>query len=207
MDRLELNVHQPRLDEQGQVGAFVVQEQFESVHALRNKVWRRRNEGCVSGASSTDPVLAAPEFAGLLVTATALRKKDLMDLADQAEGERKTAAHPVETVVQGGHVIRDFLDVTQGHARSMVVLEQQQVGKRRLRSLYLGREHRLFANVGVDKKGKVGEHKSQAIQPPKSLVCLFQQALHVLQTHRGNWGQRWRNERDRKSTRLNSSHL
>jgi len=92
-------VDQPRLDEHRQISPFVVKKELEAIHALGDRVRRWRNEGRVSGARAADPVLAPPEFTGLLIAPPAFRQEDSVDLSDQPEREGKTAAHPVEAMV------------------------------------------------------------------------------------------------------------
>src|SRR5664279_4075830 len=93
-------------------------------------------------------------------------------------------AQPLEAMVQCRHVVRDLLDVDKRHPRRLVILEQEQVGQRRLSPLDLRRKHRLLAHVGVDEQGQVGYDRSQAVKPAEGLVCLFEQELEFIQTHR-----------------------
>ena len=138
MNRLELDVNQTGFNEQRQIRSLVVQESFEGAHAIEDELGWRRNEGRSSRAGSPDPVLAFPELARLFVAAPTLRQKDFMDLPDEPQGKRKAPAKPLEAMVQRGDVVGDFLDVVQRTARHLVILKEEQVGKRRLSPLDLG---------------------------------------------------------------------
>ena len=185
----------PALMSSGRSAPLLVQEQFEGAHAIEDEFRRWRNEGGGPRAGAADPVLALPELARLFFAAPALRQKDLVDLADQPQGERKAAAQPIEAMVERRDVVRDFLNVVQRHAGRLVVFKQEQVGQRRLSALDLRREHRLLAHVGVDEQRQVRQYGSQAVEPAEGLVCLFEQTLEAIQADRWIRRQRRRDER------------
>jgi hypothetical protein len=39
-----------------------------------------------------------------------------MNFADETKGERKAVPHEVQTMIQGRHIVGDFLQVVQGNA-------------------------------------------------------------------------------------------
>ena len=178
-----------------EIRPLLVQEQLEGAHAIEDEFRRWRNEGRGPRAGAADPVLALPELARLFAAAPALRKEDLVDLADQPKGERKTPAQAFEPMVQCRHVVRDFLNVVERHSGRFVAFKQKQVGQRRLSSLDLRRQHRLLAYVGIDEQRQVGKYGSKAVKPAKGLVCLFEQELEALQADRWIRRQRRRDER------------
>src|SRR5690625_3953526 len=96
------------------------------------------NEVSIARTRTADPVLRRPELAWLLVRATSSLQKNTVDLADEAEGEWEARLQSVESIVHGPDVVRDLTHVVDGHAGRFGVLEQEEVGERRLRALDLG---------------------------------------------------------------------
>jgi hypothetical protein len=100
-----------------------------------------------------------------------------MDIPNKAEGERKAIAHPLETVIQGRHIVRNLLHIIQRDAGRLRVLIEKQVRERRLRALNLGGENSFFTNVGIEKELEVRKSGGHSVQPSHSLVCLSKDGL------------------------------
>ena len=104
-----------------------------------------------------------------------------MNFPDEAKGERKSVPHALQTMIQGRHVVGDFLHIVQRYARRLCVLVEQQVGERRLRPLNLRREYSLLTNIGVKEELEVWERGSGAIQPADGLVRFGKDGLERCQ--------------------------
>jgi hypothetical protein len=115
-----------------------VQKQLELAHALRHQFWRGWDESGVSGARAADPILTAAEVARLLAAAASLCEQDLVNLPNEPERQRETAAQTRQAVIEGGHVVRHLLNIGEWNPRSLVVFKKQQVRQGRLGSLNLG---------------------------------------------------------------------
>ena len=152
MDRFKLNVDQSQLHQQRQRFAVVVQELLERIETLHQPVRWRRNERRITRPRAADPVLRAPEFTRSLVRSTAASKQNRMHLANQSQRKRKPVAQAPQPVLHGRHIVRNFLHIIDGHARSGAVFKKQQLRKRRLRALDLRGQHGFFANVGIQQK-------------------------------------------------------
>jgi hypothetical protein len=61
------------------------------------------------------------------MTAAPLRQEDFVDFPYEAEGERKAVAHPLEAVIQGRYIVRNFLHIVQRDAGGLRVLIEQKV--------------------------------------------------------------------------------
>jgi hypothetical protein len=126
---------------------------------------RRRYEGSVPRARPPDPVLRAAELSGLLVGAAALGKQYTVHLAQESVGDGKAAPDALESMLQRGDITGDLGHVVQRNTWRFLQLVEEQVGQRGLRPFYLGREHRLFANVGVEEQMRVGQQGADTVQP------------------------------------------
>jgi len=73
-------------------------------------------------------------------------------------------------MIQGRHVVGDFLHIVQRYASRLCVFVKQQVGERRLRPLDIRREDGLLTNVGVEEELEVRQRGGRAIQPADGLV-------------------------------------
>lgn len=80
-------------------------------------------------------------------------------------------------VFERADVVGDLHYVVEGDAQGFLQLEQQQVRQRRLRAFDLRGQHRLAADIGVEKKVWIGQQGSNAIESSARQQCLFQQAL------------------------------
>ncbi len=136
-------------------------------HAVGHRGVRRRHEDRVARAAAADPVLRAPELPRILAAAAPAREQHVVDLADQAVGERKALAQPSQPVLERGDVVRDLDHVVERHPGRLVELEEEQVGQRRLRALDLRREHRLLADVGIEEERLVRQERRDAVEPPE----------------------------------------
>jgi hypothetical protein len=80
-------------------------------------------------------------------------------------------------MLQGGYVIGYFDDVFKGCTRGFFQFEEQEVGKGRLRALYLGGKERLSAHIGVKEYVRIGQEKADAVKPAKRQRRSFEQPL------------------------------
>jgi hypothetical protein len=168
MDGLELDMRQCRLEQRRGGLRLIVQEAFERPHARRDLLRRRRDESGIAGTRAADPVLTGTEFAGIACAATAIRQEFLMHLAQKAQGEREAVAKSSQAVVHGSDVVADLAHVVEGDAGLFLHLEKQEVGEGRLRAFDHRREHRLLANVRVEKERDVGQEQRNAVQTAQS---------------------------------------
>ena len=169
MDRLELDMEQPGLDESRQLRGVLVQEALELSEAAVEFGDRRRNEQGVAGPGAADPVLRAPEFAGALGPATTALEQPGVHLADEPERERQ-GLEPLQAMHHGVNVVRDLADVVDRLAGLGLGLEAQEVGQRRLRALNLGGEHRLLADVHVEEQLLARQEHGDAVKPAKGTL-------------------------------------
>lgn len=95
-----------------------------------------------------------------------------MDLLEEAEAERKPVSHAGESVVHRTDVVEAFTRICDGDTGRLVVLEEQQIGERRLRPFDLRREHSLFPDVGVEKLIGDRKKKRDPVEPPEGLIRL-----------------------------------
>ena len=83
--------------------------------------------------------------------------------------------------------------VVERRAGRFLQLEEQEVGKRGLGALDLGREHRLTPDVGIEEKVRIRQQGADAVQPPDGERGPFQPHLPGpgnLQGRHGRQGQR-----------------
>jgi hypothetical protein len=152
------------LDETRRRLGLVVQELLEIAHRRHDLGRRCRYEASVardgsrrasSGCAGTRPG-PSPRRA---------RHQQLADLAQQPVAERELAGlDPLEPVAHRGDVIGRLLDVVERHSVRLLVLEEQQVTQRRLRSLDLRREHRLLADVRIQELARIGEQHRRRVE-------------------------------------------
>src|SRR5215470_13971263 len=110
---------------QGKRWPRLMDEGFKLPHTIQHILWWRRYIRCIAGPGASDPILAFPELPWLGMAATSPRQQDFVDLPYEAEGKRKAIAHPLEAVIQGCHIVRDFLHIVQRDARRLRVLIEQ----------------------------------------------------------------------------------
>ena len=152
MDGLELYVRQSRSNQYRQSVFFGMEEALERTHAIRQSRVRRRNERRIARPRASNPVLGAAKLPGHLVASPPLRQQHAVNLANQPIGQRKVFPQSVQSVLQGRNVKRDFNHIHFRDAGRCFQFKEQQVRKRRLSPLDLGRQNRLFAYVGVDQQ-------------------------------------------------------
>ena len=173
VDRLELDVDQAGLDQGGQAIGRVVDEQLELAHALLDDV-RRRDERRVAGPGAAYPVLAAAEFAGILLLPAAGTQEDAVNSPQQPQAQGRTALQPVQAMIYRGGIVGDLADVVQRHARRILCLELQQFRKRGLRALDLRREQCLLADIHVDQQRWVRQNRCDPVEATQGLVRALQ---------------------------------
>ncbi len=140
VDRLELSVRQPRLEDGRRRPELVVKEPLEVVESHRHLVGWRRHEASIRQASPTDPVLRTPKLARRSGAAAAVLEQDAMHLAQEAKTQRKAArANPVEAVLEGSDVARDLPHVCDRSSRRDGILVLQELDQAGLRALNLAR--------------------------------------------------------------------
>src|SRR5690606_69168 len=112
-----------------------------------------------------DPILGAPKLARVLAASSPAGQQNTVDLPDQAIREGKLFTKARQPVVERSNVIGDFDHVLEWHARRLVQLEKQKVGKRGLRAFDLGGEDGLLADVAVKEERLVRQQGRDAVEP------------------------------------------
>ena len=173
MDGLELHVREGRADERRQA-VLGVDELIQLAHAGQHLVRGRGHIMRQARARTADPVLRAPELAGLLLRPATLGHELGVHLADETSAQREgpQARHPV---LHRGDVARHFLHVIDRHLE-VIQFEEHQVGQRGLRPLDLGREHRFLAHVSVKEQVDLRQEQRGAIQLRQRGIGLLQEA-------------------------------
>ncbi len=144
MDRLELHVSHGGFLERRRAHGIVVEKAFERRHALFDAIRRRRNKVRVSRTRAPDPDLGAPKLARRPVGTAPLRQKNFVNLAQEAVREREVRSQSLEAVFERRDVAGYLRDVVERYPRNLLEFEEKQVGKGRLRPLYLRREDSRF---------------------------------------------------------------
>jgi len=117
VNRLELDVEQRRLDDMRQP-VLPMHEGFQGGQGLHHGFRGRRHELGVTGARSPDPVLRAPELPRLGGRAASFRQEHAVDLAQEAQRQRKTVhSDPADTVLEGRNVAGDFRHIVERNHR------------------------------------------------------------------------------------------
>ena len=195
MDGLELDMDEARLDQGRNLRRVGMDEFLQVGHEVGNLAGRRRHEHRVAGAAAADPVLRAPEFAGLPFAAASLRQQFLVNPPDQAQRDRKALPYSREAVIHGRDVVRNVLNVVERHPRQLRPFEQQELGQRRLRALDLGREQCLFPDIHVEEQVGVRQDRGHAIEPAEREIGIIQQAVEPVHADRRRRRQGRRNKR------------
>lgn len=139
---------------------------------------RRRDVSRIARARAPNPVLGPSELSGRPLSAPHAPKQLLVDLTDQSQAKRKIIPqNPLEAVVHRADVVRRLADVLDRHAGRQIVLEEEEVRERRLRSLNLRRQDRFFTDVRIEDLVRVGKEKRDAVQPAESLVRSIEEIL------------------------------
>jgi hypothetical protein len=123
-----------------------------------------------TGTSSADPVLRPAEFAECSVGATSPAQQDGVNFAYESEREWEAAGDPEKPMLHRGDVVRDLLNIVNPNTGFCVIFKEQQIGKRRLRSLDLGRQERFFPDIEVKEELGVRKQGGQAIESAQRLI-------------------------------------
>lgn len=201
VDRLELRVGKSAEDEHGH-GRGAVEEKLELPHGVVHVRDGRRNErGLGERASArTDPVLRSSEFARFEMTAAHAAHEPLVDLFEDAEGERELA-DAIQPVVHRRDVVDDFFYVL-GMIGLRIGLEPEDVFKRALGVLDLRAEDRLVAHIHGDEEIGIRKCRSNTVEATKAAVRFREKRVEFVVTlNRRVWRQRGRDE-GAKATRL-----
>lgn len=102
-----------------------------------------------------------------------------MDLTNEPIAQREPTVESFQSMVQSLDVVGRLLNVTDRDARGNILLEQEQIRERGLRSLDLGGQDRFLADVGVEELSRIGQEESYAIQSPERLICVVEQILSL----------------------------
>jgi hypothetical protein len=167
MDRFELDVHQGGFDQDWSFFRNIMKNFLKLPHGFGDIFRTRRYIKSISGSCSLDPVLGTTEFAGVLVASPSFYNQYLVDLPNQAIGEREFFSESFQAMVHGGDIIRDLDDIIKRHTRGLFPFEQQEVGKWRLRPFDLRRKDRLLADKYVKKKINIRQKRCDAVQAPQ----------------------------------------
>ena len=128
VDRFELDMEQPRLDERREFRGGFMHETLEGIKACMEFMRRRRDEQGVPGARTTDPVLRSAEFAGFPGSAPAALQQPGMHAADETERQRQ-CLELFQSIHHCIHIVRDFADIIDGPAGPSFGFEAQKVGQ------------------------------------------------------------------------------
>jgi hypothetical protein len=141
------------------------------------------------------------------MTSSSLRQQNLMYLANQTEGEREATTQPLKSMIEGSDIVGDFLHVIEGNAWDLGVFIEQQIGERGLRSLDLGRQHGLLADVGIEEEIEVREG-GHPIESSNRLIRFSEDSLQRGQIESPSVGrQRCWNERLDSFTGHGGGHI
>src|SRR6266567_992639 len=121
MDRFELHMHKPGLNEHRDILPLLAKEKLELSHTFHHQLRRRGDEYGITRPRSADPVLTSAKLARRLVAATPVREKDLVYLANETQRERKSLPHALQPVMEGSDVLRDLLYVREGRPRRLLI--------------------------------------------------------------------------------------
>ena len=179
MDRFELHMCQRRLEQHRGRLRLVMEEELQLAHALQYLFGRRRNEGRIARPGAADPVLAATKLARGLIAATPLGQQHAVNLAEQPQRQWQPFLQHAQTMVEGGDIVAYLPYVIQRHAGFLIQLEQQQVGKRRLRPLDHGGEYRFLADVHIEEQRGVRQQGRNAVQPTEGQQRLVELAAQL----------------------------
>ena len=124
VDRLELNMEQPRLDERREFRGLFMHEALKGIEACIDLVRRRRHEQGVAGARAADPVLRSAECAGGFGATAAALQQPGMHTADETKRQRQRL-DPFQAMHHRIDVVRDLADVIDGPAGPRFGLEAQ----------------------------------------------------------------------------------
>lgn len=113
-----------------------------------------------------------------------------MNFADQSQRERKTITQSAQTVIERGHIARNFLDIIERHAGRFVIFEEQQISKRRLCAFDLRRQNGFFSNVKVNEERSVRSSIASPSRRPSAIGLLHQVVIILSQL-------KWRVRRQR----------
>ena len=92
-------------------------------HQLRHEVGRWRHEARIARPGAANPVLGAPEFAGLRLLSATMLEQQGVHLADHPHGNGPALRQAFHAVANGGNVVGDLLRAGVGrHARRGGVL-------------------------------------------------------------------------------------
>ena len=91
-----------------------------------------------------------------------------MHLSHEPIREREATPQALDPVIQRSHAVRCLHDVVSQDTGSAPRFVQHEVGKRRLCTFDLRREHRFLAHVSVDEIRCVGQKLGHRVEPPQS---------------------------------------
>jgi hypothetical protein len=168
MDRLELHVDERRLEQRRCRLGLVVEEPLERAETLRERVGRRRHERRVARPGAADPHLRAPDLAGRLAAAARMPHQRLVDVPQQAHGQRQPVGQERPPPLQRGGAAAHLARVLHRNDRLLLDLVEEEVGQRGLRALDLRGEHRLLAHEAVSRRSALGRCAVRASSRPRA---------------------------------------
>ena len=164
MDRLELNVDEPSLDEVRHLRPVLVHEGFERSENRVELRHGRRDEERVARTATSNPILRTPELAWVLGAAATAAKKPSVHLPDEPQRERQLV-EPLQPEHHRIDVVGDLANVVDRLAGLRVGFEAEQVGERGLGAFDLRGEHRLLADVHVEEQVLPRQEHGDAVEP------------------------------------------
>src|SRR3990170_2610378 len=114
-----------------------------------------------------------------------------MNLAEEPQANREPAPNALEAMIHRPDVVRGLADVLDRHARRNVVLEEQEVGERRLSAFDLRRQDRFLPDVRVQELIWIGQQQRDSIQTTKRLISEIEQCLHLRVDRECRHGRKW----------------
>lgn len=193
VDGLELHMCEGCANEHGSGDGLAVEEVLQGPHALDDGIWWRRDVAYVAGAGAADPVLAATEFAWMLVRAAAIAQEGAMHFTDEAKRKGEALAEQLNAVFQGSCAVGDFPNVVHWDSGTAFGFVQQEVREGGLGSLDLRGKHSFFPNVGVEHVMWLRQEGGDAVESAKSqggLLCeILEPVIHI--QRRLGWQRGW----------------
>src|SRR5579885_270539 len=134
---------------------------------------RRHEPRLVVGLSgSSEPDRPRADFSRMLVSPTHSRQQGRVNLTDQMQGKRHTAANLFQTMFDRSDVVADLGGV--GGVFNLIGLhfKQEKLVQAGHRALDSTGQHGFAAEEGPDEEVWVGEHPPKARKFPKRSICL-----------------------------------
>jgi hypothetical protein len=97
-----------------------------------------------------------------------------VDPPEEPQADRESFRHALQTQIEGSEVVGRLFDIFDRDPCRDVVLEEEEIGERRLSALDLRGEHRLLADVAVEEVIWIRKEQGDSIEAPQSLIGTVQ---------------------------------